>query len=73
MKRKKDKEQAALLPAPRGDFTDALERVLTKGVVFDIDEGTITGSQAGGAGVWFRVSIAGVDVFKIEAGVSWRS
>jgi hypothetical protein len=41
--------------------------------VLDIDEGTVTGQEAGAAGVWFRVSIAGVDVVKIEAGVSWRS
>jgi hypothetical protein len=72
-KGKKKKQEAALVSARRGDVTDALERVLTKGVVFEIEEGAVAGSEAGGAGAWFRVSIAGVDVFKIEAGVSWRS
>jgi hypothetical protein len=27
----------------------------------------------GEASAWLRVSIAGVDVIKVEAGVSWRS
>jgi hypothetical protein len=70
---KKNKQKAALLSARRGDVVDVLERVLTKGVVFDIEEGTVGASEAGGgAAAWFRVSIAGVDVFKVEASLSWR-
>ena len=54
-------------------MTDRLERVLTKGVAFDVSEGTITTAEAGDVGVWMPLSIAGVGVLKIEAGVSWRS
>lgn len=45
---KKNKQKAALLSARRGDVVDVLERVLTKGVVFDIEEGTVGASEAGG-------------------------
>jgi hypothetical protein len=69
--RKEDKQQTALVHAPRRDVADALERV-TKGVVVDIDEVTVAGQEAGAAGVWFSVSIAGVDVVKIEAGPGGR-
>lgn len=69
----KNKQKGALLSVRRGDVVDVLERVLTKGVGFDIEEGTVGPSEAGGgAAAWFRVSIAGVDVFKVEASLSWR-
>ncbi|MBI4408654.1 MAG: hypothetical protein HY561_03025 [Gemmatimonadetes bacterium] len=61
------------LSAGRGDFAEVLERVLTKGLVFDIDESAVGPSKAGESfASWFRLSVAGVDVFKIEAGVRWR-
>lgn len=61
------------LPSPREKMSDVLERVLTRGVLFDVDKSPATAEEARDAVVWFRVSIAGVDVFRIEAGLSWQS
>jgi hypothetical protein len=55
------------------EFVDVLERVLTKGVVFDIEEGANEGSEkGGGTTVWLRVSIGGIDVLKVETALSWQ-
>jgi hypothetical protein len=66
---------AASIRAPRFDFIDVLERALTKGVVFEIEddvEATAADRDALDSSTWFRISIAGVDVFKIGAGLSLR-
>ncbi len=53
---------------------DIQERVLTRGVALEVEEGAPNASDTGGgADAWLRVSIAGVDVLKVEIGVSWRS
>jgi len=48
---------------------DVLERVCTRGVVFDIEQNLeVTGPRSPG---WFRLSAAGVHVFKIDDGIVW--
>jgi len=49
-----------------------LERVLRRGVVFEVGEGTDASAADRGASGWFHVSIAGVGAFRIEAGALWR-
>lgn len=66
---------AAPVCAPSNDVIDVLERVLTKGVVCEIEGGVESPAadrDALDSSTWFRISIAGVDVFKIGAGMSWR-
>jgi len=53
----------------RGDLIDVFERVLREGGVFEVDEAE---EAENGSSVWFRVSVAGVDVLKAVASLSWR-
>lgn len=46
-----------------------LERVLTKGVILQPHESAVEAEEGV---VWVHVTIAGVDVFNVEAGLSWR-
>jgi len=52
-----------------GDLIDIFERVLREGGVFEISD--VEGTEDGYS-VWLRVSIAGVDVLKAVASMSWR-
>ena len=52
-----------------GDLIDIFERVLREDGVFKIAEAL---EADGGDSVWLRVTIAGVDVLKVRAGISWR-
>jgi hypothetical protein len=62
----------AMVPT-RSHGIDVFERVLTKGVVLESDEGAAEASkEAGGAAAWLRVSLAGVDVVKVETGLAWQ-
>lgn len=63
---------AAVIPVEHSDFIDVLERVLTKGVVFEVEEDTDASAADRDASEWFHISIAGVKVFRIVAGVLWR-
>lgn len=63
---------AAQVRAPRYDFIDVLERVLAKGVMFEIEDDVEASATDRETSAWFRISIAGVNVFKVGAGVSWR-
>lgn len=64
---------AAQVPAvPPRDLIEVLERVLTKGVIFEIDEDVEASATDRDAAAWFRISIAGVDVFKVGGRVAWR-
>lgn len=60
---------AGLPPTPRHDLIDVLERVLTGGLRVETSEDTVTDQNALG---WIRISIAGVDIVKVGAGVAWH-
>lgn len=65
---------AAQIPAPRRDFIDLFERVLTKGVGFAIEPDIEPSAALQQSASWeFRLSIAAVNVFQLEAGIRWRS
>lgn len=51
------------------DLMDVFERVLREGGVFEVADPA--GLQEGQS-VWLKVSIAGVDVLKAVASLSWR-
>jgi hypothetical protein len=54
------------------DFIDILQRVVTRGVVFEVEEDTDASATDRGASGWFHIVITGVEVFRIEAGALWR-
>jgi hypothetical protein len=54
------------------DFIDVLERVLTRGIVFEIEEDPDASAKNRSASGSFQISIVGINVFKMEAGVLWR-
>jgi len=57
--------------ASHAELVDVFERVLTRGVVVEIAKATDAASDRD-ASASFRLSIAGVDVVEVGAGVSWR-
>jgi hypothetical protein len=58
-------------PAAHYDVIDVLERVLSKGVVFEAGEGVLR--VTGGPTLsWYRVAIAGIDVLSAGPSVSWQ-
>ena len=50
---------------------DVLERVCTRGVVFDVEQNLDASSTGPRSPAWFRLSTAGVHVFKIDDGMVW--
>lgn len=58
--------------AERADFIDVLERVLTRGIVFEAEEGHDLSAENHSASGWFQISMVGIDVFKMEAEVLWQ-
>jgi hypothetical protein len=54
------------------DFIDVLERVLTRGIVFEAEEGVDASTKNRRASGWFQISIVGIDVCKMDAEVLWR-
>lgn len=53
------------------DFSDVLERTIKGGVLIDTDEDTDGPSKTSeDSVVWLRIGIAGINVLKVEAGVS---
>lgn len=52
-----------------GDLIDIFERVLKEGGVFEITEAA---DMTDGHSAWFKVSVAGVEVLKVMASLSWR-
>ena len=61
-------QRTSLVPAPRRDLIDVFERVLTRGIILEVQERVAEVKDV----VWVHVTIAGVDVFKVEAGLSWK-
>ncbi|MBI2186834.1 MAG: hypothetical protein HYU37_06865 [Acidobacteria bacterium] len=59
----------ATSPDQRKDLLDVFERVLREGGVFDIVE---TDDGEHGYSIWLTVTVAGVDVLKAVASLSWR-
>jgi hypothetical protein len=53
----------------RYDIIDVLERVLTKGVIIGTQERL---SEADEGVVWVPVTIAAVNVLRVEVRLSWR-
>ena len=67
-------QKPALVPVRGADFIEILERILSKGIVVETEKGTLgTPEAAEGRSAWIEISIAGVEVFKLEAGLSVRS
>jgi hypothetical protein len=62
----------AAVPVRGWDFIDVLERVLTRGIVFEAEEAFDASAKNRSASGWFQISIVGIEVFKMEAGVLWR-
>jgi hypothetical protein len=55
----------------RRSFIDVLERVCARGIVFDLEQDLDASSAGSGSPAWFRLSTAGVHVFKIDDGIAW--
>jgi len=56
--------------ASHRELSDVLERVLTRGIIVEFVEDVEAGDRE--VNPWFRLSIAGVDVLEVAAGVSWH-
>jgi hypothetical protein len=52
-------------------YVDVLERVFTKGVVFDVERGPGRSAAGPGSPEWFRLTTGGVHVFRLDEGMWW--
>lgn len=60
------------MPDRRRDFVDVLERAVKGGVLIETEGGGGAPWETGDASVWLDVTIAGVTVIKVDAGLAWR-
>lgn len=57
--------------AGRGEVIDVLERVLTRGIVFEIVDLAGSNRVNRTADEWFRLSPGGVDILRVEGNAHW--
>lgn len=55
----------------RRDFIDVLERAVKGGVLIETEGGGGAPWETGDASVWLNVTIGGVTVIKVDAGLAW--
>jgi hypothetical protein len=72
VKKPKESQPRALVPARRGDSVDVFERVLTKGAMVEGVDATVDESRTGER-AWLHVSLGGVDLLNVQTDLSWRS